>query len=291
MSFKIIGSALDLPLIGNDKLVFTALCENADDTKRTCYPSYKTIQKKASLANSSLKTALEVLEAIGLIYIKIRSTKNGGRTSNLYTIADFDVEKFDVKYYKKIAKEIRAIRNFREKKDTQSPKTGRIEKYPNLRKSIQLEEPLQPPKIDTILDIQSPIIGEEPLVFSSQPLAFEEEGYEVEIVASQPPMIIPPCMAHIPVPFLELAIDKCVTKNSKKSRSGYRKALIKGLAVGDESWISEVSEFVKQVENSSEKPWIREHRLKRDQGQATYKAFEEAGILELTGFGSRKRGD
>lgn len=116
MNFKILREAFDLPLVGNDKLVFLALCENTDDITRTCTSSYSTIQKKASLVNSSLKTALKVLEAIGLISIKIRSTKGGGRTSTLYEISEFDVETFDVNNYKKIAKEIRAIRNYRKNK-------------------------------------------------------------------------------------------------------------------------------------------------------------------------------
>lgn len=171
MSFKIIGEAFELPLVGNDKLVFLALCENADDTTRTCYPSYSTIQRKASLVNSSLKTALKVLEAVGLISIKIRSTKGGGRTSSLYKISEFNVETFDANNYKKIAKEIRAIRNYRKNKFIQPPKIDSAEKYSNLRNSIQNEKLPQPPKFDTILDTQPPKFGEEPLAFSFQPLA------------------------------------------------------------------------------------------------------------------------
>lgn len=170
MSFKIIGEAFELPLVGNDKLVFLALCENADDTTRTCYPSYSTIQKKASLANSSLKTALKVLEAIGLISIKIRSTKGGGRTSSLYKIADFDAQNFDVKNYKKVAKEIRAIRNFRKNKSIQPPEIDRVEIDANLRNSIHTKESSQPPKIASLLDTQPPKFGEKPLAFFSQPL-------------------------------------------------------------------------------------------------------------------------
>lgn len=173
MSFKIIGAAFELPLVGNDKLVFLALCENADDTTRTCYPSYSTIQRKASLVNSSLKTALKVLEAVGLISIKIRSTKGGGRTSSLYKISEFNVETFDVKNYKRTAKEIRAIRNYRKNKFTQSPKIDSVKKQSNLRNSAQSEEVPQPPIFDTVLDTQPPKFGEEPLAFSFEPLALD----------------------------------------------------------------------------------------------------------------------
>jgi hypothetical protein len=170
MSFKIIGEAFELPLVGNDKLVFLALCENADDTTRTCYPSYKTIQRKASLANSSLATVLKVLEAVGLISIRVRSSKRGGRTSTLYKISEFDAQKFDVNNYKKIAKEIRTVRNFRKNKLIQPPKIDGTKEYPNLRNSTQRVEPIQPLKIDTVLDTQPPKFGEEPLAFSFEPL-------------------------------------------------------------------------------------------------------------------------
>lgn len=287
MSFKIIGAALDLPLKGNDKLVFIALCENADDTSRTCWPSYTTIQRKASLANSSLKTVLEVLEAIGLISIKIRSTKAGGRTSSLYKISEFDVEKFDVINYKKIAKEIRAGRNFRKNKDMQPPKIDRAENHPNLRKLTQMEESAQPPKIDAILDTQPPKIGEEPLASFFQPVALREEEEEeacgVEIVAS-PLSPFPLCMVHLPLPVIELAIDKCVIKNSNTSRAGYRKVLMAGLAQGNESWISEIFEFVKQVQATTEAPWDRDKQLKREEGESMVSALQDSGYANVFDF-------
>lgn len=107
--------AMDLPLVCNDKLVFLTLCENADEITRTSTASYITITKRASVTNSTLKTALKVLESVGLISIKIQANKDGergGREDTLYEILSFDVEMFDGNNYKKIAKEIRTI--FRE---------------------------------------------------------------------------------------------------------------------------------------------------------------------------------
>jgi hypothetical protein len=112
-----------------------------------------------------------VLEAVGLISIRIRSTKGGGRTSSLYKISEFNVETFDVKNYKKVAKAIRATRNFRKSKLPQPPKFDRAENHSNLRNSIQKAEVTQSPKIGTVLDTQPPKSGEEPLAFSFQPLA------------------------------------------------------------------------------------------------------------------------
>lgn len=267
MSFKIIGAAFELPLVGNDKLVFLALCENADDTTRTCWPSYPTIQKKASLVNSSLKTVLEVLEAVGLISIKIRSTKGGGRTSTLYKISEFDVDNFDVKNYKKIAKEIRAIRNFREAKDTESPKIGRGANHPNLRKSAQMVESTQPPKIDTILDTQPPKIGEEPLASSFEPVAIreeEEEVFGVEIVLS-----IPSQLHGLTEDEIVKAIQELARRKRPIDPSSYEAHLLVQVESGDRRTCQNVLKIVSEFDQQSptETPWVRKNRLKRDEGE------------------------
>lgn len=243
MSFKIIGSAFDLPLVGNDKLVFLALCENADDTTRTCYPSYVTIQRKASLANSSLKTCLLVLEAVGLIVVKIRSTKNGGRTSTFYTINEFETGTFDVQNYKKIAKEIRTKRNFREKKAIQSPKFDTAENQSNLRNSIQMECVPQPPKFDTDLETQSPKFGEEPLASSFQPLALREEEDEVYIGEIIPTAVIPELSPQI----IEAAINEMVSKLAKSNPAAFRRRLLEKLNVGDGETIENIREFANRI--------------------------------------------
>jgi hypothetical protein len=269
MSFKIIGSAFDLPLIGNDKLVFLALCENADDTTRTCWPSYPTIQKKASLVNSSLKTVLEVLEAVGLISIKIRSTKAGGRTSTLYKISEFDVDKFDVKNYKKIAKEIRAVRNFRKKKDTQPPKfdTGKI--HPNLRTSIQMDDNPQPPIFDTVLDPQPPIFGGKPLASSFQPVALREEEEEVcagEIVSS---ITIPSQLHGLTEEEVVNAIQELVRRKRPNDPSRYEARLLAQVESGDHRTCRNVLKIVAEFDQRSnrEAPWVLENRQKREKGE------------------------
>lgn len=280
MSFKIIGAAFELPLVGNDKLVFLALCENADDNTRTCYPSYSTIQRKASLANSSLKTVLHVLEAIGLISIKIRSTKGGGRTSTLYKISEFDVEKFDVKNYKKIAKEIRAVRNFRESKDTQPPKIDSVENHPNLRKSAQTVESTQPPKIDTILDTQPPKIGEEPLAFSFQPLALreeEEEVFGVEIVLS-----IPSQLHGLTEDEIVKAIQELVRRKRPIDPSSYEARLLAQVESGDRRTCQNVLKVLSESER--EAPWERKKRLKREQGEGVQVQFQQAGFSNILDY-------
>jgi hypothetical protein len=86
MSFKIIGKAFDLPLKANDKLVFLALCEYANDDDFTCYPSFATLMRKASISRGALSTCLNVLENLGLISRALRKRQNGSNTSNLWTV-------------------------------------------------------------------------------------------------------------------------------------------------------------------------------------------------------------
>jgi hypothetical protein len=62
------------------------------------------------------------------------------------------------------------------------------------------------------------------------------------------------------------------------ARSGYRKALLKGLSEGDVGWISEVLEF---VDKSSEAPWVREKRLKREQGEKLSANLQAAGFSNI----------
>ena len=282
MSFKIIGAAFDLPLVGNDKLVFLALCENADDATRTCYPSYTTIQRKASLVNSSLKTALIVLEAVGLISVKIRSTKGGGRTSTLYKISEFDAEKFDIVNYKKIAREIRAVRNFREKKVTQPPKIDRVENHPNLRKSAQMVESTQPPKIDTILDTQPPKIGEEPLASSFQPLAFGEEEEEVcagEIVSSQ---TIPSQLHGLTEEEVINAIHELVRRKRPIDPSSYEARLLVQVESGDRRTCQNVLKILSESER--EAPWARRKRRSRELGEGLQAQFQQAGFENILDY-------
>lgn len=280
MSFKIIGAAFDLPLIGNDKLVFLALCENADDNTRTCYPSYSTIQRKASLVNSSLKTCLLVLEAIDLIEIKIRSTKNGGRTSTLYKINEFDSETFDKAKYKKTAKAIRKNRNFREKKDNQSLKVDTNVKYSNLRNSIQVRDYTHPPKFGMVLDTQPPKLGEEPLAISFEPLAILEEEVNP----------CPQTLSHISSELLEEALDLAIRKYAKTSPDGFRAKLLAGVESGNLFSIRTLLECVKQVKSLKIPPWEKEKYSKREQGAAMMDKFQQAGFSNILDY-LEKRGE
>jgi uncharacterized protein YbgA (DUF1722 family) len=99
MSLKIIGKAFDLPLKANDKIAFLALCEYANDDDFTCYPSWKTLERKTSMSRGALSTCLNVLENLGLISREMRKRDNGSNTSNLWTV-HVDA-KVDWEFYRK----------------------------------------------------------------------------------------------------------------------------------------------------------------------------------------------
>jgi hypothetical protein len=232
-----------------------------------------------------LKTCLLVLEAIDLIQIKIRSTKNGGRTSTLYKINEFDSETFNKAKYIKIAKAIRKNRNFREKKDNQSLKVDRDVKYSNLRNSIREKDYIHPPKFGMVLDTQPPKLGEEPLAISLEPLAILEE--EVNKFELNP---CPQTLSHISSELLEEALDLAIRKYAKTSPDGFRAKLLAGVESGNLFSIRTLLECVKQVESLKIPPWEKEKYAKREQGAAMMDKFQQAGFSNILDY-LEKRGE
>lgn len=66
--------------------VYHALNRFADRQTGECWPKIKKIGAKLRLSESSVKRALHVLKAVGLITIDSRWSEDGDRTSNLYTL-------------------------------------------------------------------------------------------------------------------------------------------------------------------------------------------------------------
>jgi hypothetical protein len=116
----------------------------------------------------------------------------------------------------------------------------------------------------------------------------DEEVCEVEIVTSTKrlpsTLVVPTMMEHLPISLIDQAIDKAVAKLSRNSPSGYRRKLLKGLASGDEGWIETVCEFVKQIQATSEAPWIRKKRLAKEQSEVMDYALHEAGFANILDY-------
>lgn len=68
------------------KFVYLCLCKHADNTNQTCFPSLKRIAEIVGKSLSTIKRAIRELCNYGVIERTPRFRKDGGQTSNLYTI-------------------------------------------------------------------------------------------------------------------------------------------------------------------------------------------------------------
>ena len=68
--------------------VYCCLCRHADVNTLACFPSRKTIAKECSLGVSSVDRAIDELCQHGLICKIHRRSKDGGKMSNYYTLAN-----------------------------------------------------------------------------------------------------------------------------------------------------------------------------------------------------------
>ena len=73
------------------KSVYMYLKDRSDADGR-CWPSLKTIASSLRLSVSTVQRALSELEKAGYVTRRNRYRANGGKTSNLYTVAAFKKE-------------------------------------------------------------------------------------------------------------------------------------------------------------------------------------------------------
>jgi hypothetical protein len=72
------------------RFVYLCLCKHADNTKQTCFPSLNRIAQIVGKSLSTIKRAVRELCSYGVIKRTARFRKDGGQTSNLYTIVACD---------------------------------------------------------------------------------------------------------------------------------------------------------------------------------------------------------
>lgn len=72
------------------RFVYLCLCKHADNTKQTCFPSLNRIAQIVGKSLSTIKRAVRELCSYGVIKRTARFRKDGGQTSNLYTIVASD---------------------------------------------------------------------------------------------------------------------------------------------------------------------------------------------------------
>ena len=77
----------DESLKASDKSVYAVLCMYADNSTSECWPSRKTIMKKAGISDHSLRKSLRKLQDAGYILVEER-TNYAGQATNLYILLD-----------------------------------------------------------------------------------------------------------------------------------------------------------------------------------------------------------
>lgn len=89
----------ELPIDSNAKLVYIFLCRIAGKS-HNAYPSYSTIGKKCGIKSRTIiKKAINTLMEAGLLDYRTRMSKEGDKSSNVYTLYDEPNEKVIRKYH------------------------------------------------------------------------------------------------------------------------------------------------------------------------------------------------
>jgi hypothetical protein len=83
MSIKALNWAFEQNLKPAQKMVLVALADHASDDG-LCWPGIKTIAKKASMSESSIRRQLDQLIDAGFLHKEIRIRENGSQQSNAY---------------------------------------------------------------------------------------------------------------------------------------------------------------------------------------------------------------
>ena len=74
------------------RFVYMCLCKHADSTLQTCFPSITRIAEIVGKSISTVKRAVRELCKYGAIERNPRFRKDGGQTSNLYKVAQVDLD-------------------------------------------------------------------------------------------------------------------------------------------------------------------------------------------------------
>lgn len=72
--------------------VYVYLKKHADHTTGTCFPSIATLEKETKISEKKIRLILKDLKEKKLITIQNRTLGNGGKTSNIYRLLEFENE-------------------------------------------------------------------------------------------------------------------------------------------------------------------------------------------------------
>lgn len=77
--------------------VYVYLRKHADHATGTCYPSIATLEKETKISEKKIRLILKDLKDKKLITIQNRTLVNGGKTSNIYKLLEFENEEIQAK--------------------------------------------------------------------------------------------------------------------------------------------------------------------------------------------------
>lgn len=77
--------------------VYVYLKKHADHATGTCYPSIATLEKETNISEKKIRLILKNLKDKKLITIQNRTLVNGGKTSNIYKLLEFENEEIQAK--------------------------------------------------------------------------------------------------------------------------------------------------------------------------------------------------
>lgn len=77
--------------------VYVYLKKHADHATGTCYPSIATLEKETNISEKKIRLILKNLKDKKLITIQNRTLVNGGKTSNIYKLLEFENEEIQTK--------------------------------------------------------------------------------------------------------------------------------------------------------------------------------------------------
>jgi GntR family transcriptional regulator len=77
--------------------VYVYLKKHADHATGTCYPSIATLEKETKISEKKIRLILKDLKDKKLITIQNRTLVNGGKTSNIYKLLEFENEEIQAK--------------------------------------------------------------------------------------------------------------------------------------------------------------------------------------------------
>ena len=75
--------------------VYVYLRKHADHTTGTCFPSIATLEKETKISEKKIRLILKDLKEKKLITIQNRTLRNGGKTSNIYRLLEFENEEVE----------------------------------------------------------------------------------------------------------------------------------------------------------------------------------------------------